>query len=321
MKRLFFLSICIIACYSCEEIISVPDLTEENIEILAPVDGITLDSNEITFSWNEIAFADQYQIQIATPSFENASAIIVDEILEDTDDNLTRFTTVLDAGMYQWRVRGLNSNFETPFSTQNLTIIGEDQTETVDISTESITQIAPSNDIVLSNTNVTFTWNTITGATNYSLQIAFPDFNNSEQVIIDDVLDDVTSQSYDLEDNTLYEWRIKATNAISETSYSTTAFSINLVEDLSEQTVVIIAPEDNFQTSETTVNLSWEAIEEATQYRVLIINLEDDSIFLEQSTSDITIPITFEVGMYTWAVRAENSSENTPFTTQTITIL
>jgi len=88
MKRLFFLSICVIACYSCEEIVSVPDLTEENIEILAPVDGTTLTSNEVTFSWNEVEFAERYQIQIAVPDFNNASEIIVDEILDNSDDNI-----------------------------------------------------------------------------------------------------------------------------------------------------------------------------------------------------------------------------------------
>jgi len=176
--------------------------------------------------------------------------------------------------------------------------------------------------IILNDASVTFTWNPIMGATNYRLQIAFPDFDTAEQVVINDILNsDVISQSYDLEDNTSYEWRIKAMNTISETTYSTSSFSINVLEDLSEQIVVITAPEDNFETTETIIDLSWEAIEEATQYRVIITNLSDNSVFLEQTINEISIPVTFEVGMYTWAVRAENSSENTPFTTQNITIL
>lgn len=208
---------------SCEEIISVPDISEENIEVLAPLDGATLESEEVTFSWNEIDFVDQYQIQVVTPSFINANQIVLDTILRDSLNSFRNFTTTLNPNFYEWRIRGANDNFTTPYTLQSLTLItGEEEIE---------------------------------------------------------------------------------------------------AEELSEQSLVIISPVDGLETLETVINLSWEDIEEATVYRILITDLSDNSIFLEQAIEENDLTVNFPVGAYAWAVRGENDSENTPYTEQTITII
>ena len=218
MKKLIALLIIIAGIYGCEDIVSVPDISEENIIVLAPADGSVLNISDVTFSWEEIEFADRYQVQVAQPTFESANQIVLDTILGDSLQSFRSFTKSLAPDMYQWRVRGINSNFQTGYTTQSFTVE-------------------------------------------------------------------------------------------------------NTTANLSDQTVVITAPEDNFETSETMVLLSWEAIDEATLYRVVIIDLSDNSTFLEQTTTETEISVNFTSGMYSWAVRAENDLQNTSFTEQTITIL
>lgn len=417
MRKLIAVLFGIIAVYSCEDIISVPDITEDSIVLLAPADDAVLDNVEVTFTWEETDFVDQYQIQVASPTFDEASQIVLDTIVGDSLATLRSVTRSFLPDTYQWRVRGLNSNFQTLYTTRNFTIdtLGQegdidlsmsmvttiaptdgatiteseinfnwealedatsytvqiafpnfenpvqvvrdttligvsystalasntyewrikamnDTSQTpytthefsvvnpLDISGESVVLIAPTSGTVIENTTVSFSWEAVTNATSYELQIATPDFENAIQIPVDMTFDTATTQSFDLEDGP-YEWRVRARNAISETDATISDFSVDAIEDLSDQEVVITAPADGFETTETMVALSWEALEQATLYRVIITDLADNSTFLEQTSTETSMTVDFVPGMYTWAVRAENETQNTPFTLQTITIL
>ncbi len=417
MRKLIAVLFGIVGIYSCEDIISVPDIREDSIVLLAPADNVVLNDVEVTFTWEEADFVDQYQIQVASPTFEEASQVVLDTIVGDSLATIRSITRSFIPDTYQWRVRGLNSNFQTLYTTRNFIIdtLGQDEdvdlsmsmvttiapvdgttlteseinfnwealenatsynvqiafpnfetpvqvvrdttltglsyttelasntyewrikamndtSETLytthgfsvihplDISGDSVVLIAPTSGSVIENNTVSFSWEAILNATSYELQIATPDFENAVQIPVDMTFDTATTQSFNLEDG-VYEWRVRARNAISETDVTTSDFTVDAIEDLSDQEVIISAPEDGFETTETMVSLSWEPLEQATLYRVVITDLEDTTVFLEQTTSETTITVDFMPGMYTWAIRAENETQNTPFTLQTITIL
>lgn len=117
MKKivLFILVSCLL--YTCDDIIEVEDISGETISILAPVNNSVLDEGSVIFSWNEVQDATEYRLQLATPSFENASQILLDSTV-----SVTNFSKVLETGDYQWRVRAENSEFQTNYSIQNFTI-------------------------------------------------------------------------------------------------------------------------------------------------------------------------------------------------------
>lgn len=418
MKRLLIIILSLTAIYSCEEIVSVEDISEEMIEVLAPVDDAILNTEEVTFSWAEIDFADRYHIQVAKPAFAQATQVVLDSFLGDSIQTFRNLTVTLMPGSYEWRVSGLNSNYSTDYTTQSFTIdtIVEENpvdisnqlveitapsdnvvlssnnvnfswenlasntgyriqvaipdfqnpeqlvldTTTVntsfnielvdgpfewriqafnevfstdfttqgfsivtdsDISNEIVSLLAPSDGFVVNDTNVTFSWEPVSEATSYNLQIARPGFENAEELLVNESFDTSSNQSFILEDNNSYQWRVKALNETSETVYTTRAFSVNVTEELSEQEIVVVSPENGFETSETSVNFIWEALEQATIYRVVITDVSDNSVFLEESTTASTLTVEFELGQYVWAVRAENESDNTPYTEQTISIV
>lgn len=102
---------------SCEDIIGVADISDKVVVILAPANDVVLNINNINFSWDNLEDAENYRLQVATPNFEATS-----QILLDTTINTTNFNKILSAGVYQWRVRGQNSGFETIYTTQNFSI-------------------------------------------------------------------------------------------------------------------------------------------------------------------------------------------------------
>ncbi|WP_298900964.1 hypothetical protein [uncultured Psychroserpens sp.] len=107
----------LLCLYTCEEIIAVEDISEMDLTILAPTNNATLDNTAINFSWQPIEFADSYQLQIATPNFETPLQFVEDTLLTGSS-----FTKSLLSNEYQWRVRAINSAYETAYTTQNLSI-------------------------------------------------------------------------------------------------------------------------------------------------------------------------------------------------------
>lgn len=117
MKKVYLL---LLLCFtlSCEAVF-VEDISNNSVVLQAPTNNSQVTSGNITFTWELLDQAEAYQIQIATPNFQNASQIVLDSI---TDVDANSISTHLDAGTYQWRVKAMNSEYETPYSTVNFTV-------------------------------------------------------------------------------------------------------------------------------------------------------------------------------------------------------
>ncbi|WP_123772406.1 hypothetical protein [Zobellia sp. OII3] len=108
---------------SCQDILEVPDISNKNIELLAPKDSTTVLHNNVSFTWTEILEADTYSVQIATPNFNNAAQIEFDTILRvDSTFIRTGIIQNLPDSDYEWRVKALNSGYETNYSSSVFTV-------------------------------------------------------------------------------------------------------------------------------------------------------------------------------------------------------
>jgi len=96
----------------------------------------------------------------------------------------------------------------------------KDIIDEVRIYESSVELLTPTDAVVLNDTNVTFVWNTIDGASEYVIQIATPDFTSPLQIVADSTVT-TTSFSTTLLAATNYEWRVKAKNPNYETAFST----------------------------------------------------------------------------------------------------
>ncbi|WP_373518421.1 hypothetical protein [Pricia sp.] len=101
----------------CEDILEVPDISGRQVEIVAPKDRVVVENSQVNFTWNGVADADSYSVQIARPNFREAAQILLDStIVLDSTFIGTKAIKNLDNGDYEWRVKALNSDFRTEFS-------------------------------------------------------------------------------------------------------------------------------------------------------------------------------------------------------------
>lgn len=175
-----------------------------------------------------------------------------------------------------------------------------------DISNKEVVLLSPADSLVTTLTSHTFWWQKVAGATEYNLQIAKPDFYQSQKIILD------TTVASDKFDYSLYpgtfQWRVKGINSVSETSYTTRTLTIDSTMDLSGEIVNLISPEANYATQDTTLSFSWQPIYNATEYRLKICIgtwngvVYNDTII--QSGASAEINLTEET--FVWGVQARN---------------
>ncbi len=185
------------------------------------------------------------------------------------------------------------------------------------ITDEIVSIIAPTNNAVVENNTVNFSWETITGATKYRLQIAQPNFANAAQILEDTLITGANYRTTLTPAN--YEWKIRAQNESSETEPTTTQFRVEESQDFSAREVILISPADAQINSATQVNLQWTAVTDATIYRIQILN-ESNVVVQEETTTSTSIQLTFPEGNSSWQVRAENQTQSTLYTSRSLMV-
>jgi len=203
---------------SCEDLVEVEDISQKTVTALAPTNNSVLSHSNVTFSWESLNDANQYRLQIATPTFGEATQILVDSLLPHTS-----FSKELAPTSYQWRIRAENSAYTTAFSTQSFLV---ESTDDVDISEETVVLLAPANAVSFAPTDtINFSWDPILNAETYSFQIAIPDFDNATEIITNEITIATTFSVSNLAVNS-YEWRVRALNPTYQTNYTIQKFTV-----------------------------------------------------------------------------------------------
>lgn len=110
-------------CLSCEDILEVSDISNERVDLVAPSDSTTVVQSNVNFTWNDVYEASEYRIQVAAPDFENAAQIVVDTlVVVDSLYTGPRFSKNLVDSDYEWRVKAMNSGYETEYSQNQFTV-------------------------------------------------------------------------------------------------------------------------------------------------------------------------------------------------------
>ncbi len=116
--------IIVFALIGCEELLEVQDISDERMILLAPSDSSEVTQSNVNFTWNEILEATRYRVQVAQPSFLEASQIVLDTMVavDSTYIGPSLEKNLLDSP-YEWRVKALNSDFETEYTTHSFTVL------------------------------------------------------------------------------------------------------------------------------------------------------------------------------------------------------
>ncbi|MCH2197015.1 fibronectin type III domain-containing protein [Kordia sp.] len=118
MKKYIYSIFTALLFISCSDIIEVPDISKDTVNLAAPSDNATLNITTLTLSWEAVEDAENYQVRVARPDFENILQVELDTTLTENS-----ISVQLEAGnSYQWRVRAINSEYTTPYTTYTFTL-------------------------------------------------------------------------------------------------------------------------------------------------------------------------------------------------------
>lgn len=142
----------------CEDILEVPDISDQTVTVFAPLDNTVISGNDISFDWDRVTDATAYRFQLATPNFENTQQLVLDSIFEV--DSLgrvgTRIQRTLVNGDYAWRIKAMNSDYETVYTLNGFQVDGDDNLDTDPPNTPQL--VAPANGASQSGATVNFSW-------------------------------------------------------------------------------------------------------------------------------------------------------------------
>lgn len=295
MKKFILGFFAIITLLSCEEILMEDDISDATIVLLAPSDNAQFFSTSVTFTWEPVALATEYRLQIAKPSFANAT-----EILLDTEISATTFTQQLNIGQYEWRVKAINSAYETNYISRMVTVVSND-----DFESNVVVLNNPSNNLNSNTTSQSLSWSSIIGATGYQLQI----FDDSNTLVLDQNLA-TTSYTYNFLEGS-YNWKVRANNGTENTLYSSRTI---LIDTTLPNMPLLTQPTNSSTTTSTNISFSWNRtpISGSQEYDSLYVysNVGLTNLVLKKRVTNPHSETILDNGIYYWRMKSYDEAGN-----------
>ena len=152
MKKINRISLIAIALilFSCDDILE-KDITNDMVELISPSNFEEIESNVVTFKWNNLSKTDKYRIQI----FKTDKTKILDSLVTKTN-----LTYPMPKGEYQWRVRGENDAYQSSYFLQaDFSVV-----ESTDLGKQQIILKSPTDNFYTKDNSLTCNWEVLTMA-------------------------------------------------------------------------------------------------------------------------------------------------------------
>ncbi|MBO9675440.1 MAG: hypothetical protein J7577_18470 [Sphingobacteriaceae bacterium] len=179
------------------------------------------------------------------------------------------------------------------------------------IENRKIDILAPANRLETNSYQQTFWWNPMADVLFYRLQIVSPKFDSVSKLVLDTLIR--TEKFVYTMDPGKYEWRVRGENGSSASSYSTHSLQI-FPSSLKDQSIQLTGPANGLYSSKPDVRYEWLKLFGATVYRLQVDNnnfLDENNMTLNVTTDNLGFLQTLtKEGTYQFRVRAENSTEN-----------
>ncbi|WP_113923020.1 LamG-like jellyroll fold domain-containing protein [Cognataquiflexum aquatile] len=278
--------------------------TPSQIVLINPVNDSNLFSTSIAFSWNGDPIAQNYTFQLSTN--ENFTSFVAN--ISNLTSTSRTVSNLQPNTQYYWRVWGTNDAGNSPVSE-----VRKVRSATYSGTPLATTLVSPANNAVVVSTDIQFRWQNQPNTEFYRLEI-------SESITFSSLVFTKTSirgTSWlvpSLTANKTYYWRIRTSNPAgtgrnSEVwKFSSSTGSVSLSQP------VLKSPTNTAVNQATNMNLSWNAVPNATAYDVQISesNLFSSIAFSQSNlaSSNATFANLLEDKTYFWRVRAKAGSTN-----------
>src|SRR5690606_16048397 len=222
--------------------------------LVSPDDEATLVELNESLTWSEVEGALFYDVQVSTDNtFENVEPINV------TDGTSHQLTGLENETVYFWRVRSVNDGGVSEYSAHR-------SFTTIPTIAGVPTLVSPDNEATLVELDDLLTWNEVEGALSYDVQVSTDNtFENVEPI---NVTDGTSHQLTNLENETVYFWRVRSVNdgGVSEYSAHRSFTTIPTITRVPYTTL--------FRSEATLVELddllTWNEVEGALSYDVQV---------------------------------------------------
>ena len=266
--------------------------------LVSPINGATGVSVSPGLTWTSATGATAYRLQIATaPTF--ASLVYQKDSIAGTTWPVA--TSLLNNTQYYWRVGAKNAGGYSGYSdTFNFT--------TIVAAPAMPTLSSPSNGATGVSLNQILTWSNVSGASSYELQVSTVS-GFSSTVYDQSGLTSTSQQVAGLSNNTVYYWRVDATNA-GGTGPWATAWNFTTVIG-APPAPTVSSPTNGATGISTSPTLTWNASTGAASYGLQISTVPDFSSTI-YSFAGLTGTSQYITGLlnnttYYWQVNAVNA--------------
>jgi len=268
---------------SCEEALFEPKLSEESVVLLSP------------FEWFKKEGASRYQVQLASPNFENPDFIVFNRFT----DTIFIIDTLKQIGSYEWRVRGVSNTETTPYTTSKIELINPPGFEF-----QTVNLTSPEDNKASNTLNNTLSWELLTEAEAFEIQILD---SNSEVIITESTKENSIMLTFPEGTST---WQVKGLKAGKNTSFSKHTI---IIDSTQPETPNLTTPADASTIAKADLEFEWTRTPiEGTK--------EIDSIFVFTDAAQTALALkqkavsplklNLENGTYYWKIQAFDEAGN-----------
>ncbi len=266
---------------------------------LSPANGSTMETAP-AFEWDAVSGADKYQIQIADSEAKLDSNPDVNVEVNETE--YTHGSTLTNLQTYYWRVRALNGNGQAGA-----------WSETHSLRIEfgaAISGLSPADGSTTTDTMPAFSWNAVSGANKYQIQIAGSETELGSSSSVDA---EVTGTEYThgsaLANLQTHYWRVRALNGSNQAGDWSATHSLQIEFGAA---ISGLGPTDGSTTADTTPTFVWTNLDGADKYQIQIADSEaelDGSPDVDVAGTVYTLETALtNFQTYYWRVRALDGS-------------
>lgn len=296
MKKRILLGLTILFLFACEAVF-VEDISSSYVTLIAPSNSTSVKTGTIRFLWEKVNEANEYKLQIATPSFTNASQIVL-----DTTVTSNIFPYKLNAGEYEWRVKAKNSDYETAFEMYSLNVTDSD------IANAETELLLPLENEITNVVSQNLIWSAVQDASEYRVQIYTPDVQGS---LVKDVIVTETEYIHEFSEGE-FTWQVRPQSDTQNGKYTARKITVDSKKPNKPENTV---PENNHTQSETTIDFTWTRTDMAGTAEIDSIYVFTDVNLTQLSFKIEGINKTYkkenlEANTYYWYVKAFDKAKN-----------
>ena len=279
--------------------------TPTSVTLISPVDEADKVSTDLEFTWNPFSETSEYTYQLSDNS--TFSSVITEATVSDTSYTPEGLE---HQKKYHWRVKvSDDSEGDTWSETWSFTTGTEDsEPETP----TSVTLISPVDEADKVSTDLEFTWNELSGTSEYTYQLS--DNSTFSSVLTEETVSGTSYKPEGLVHQKKYHWRVKdAGDTEGETWSETWSFTTGMddTDPGTSITVTLLSPADNAFDISINPEFEWQEVTGVSGYEFQLSGNSSFSSLVEESVES---GITYQAGnldyqrQYYWRVKVSGGS-------------